>query len=77
VVFIKLMPCIPDTLCRYLRTSVDLDFAPRGDVDFEDREVYAVEGGEEGYEADDRDDACTSPSSSAMLTSKSERGEEG
>ena len=39
--------------------GVDLYFAPRGDVHFEDGEVYAVEGGEESDEADDGDDACT------------------
>jgi hypothetical protein len=39
---------------------VDLYFAPSGDVHFEDGEVYAVEGEEESYKADDGDDACTS-----------------
>jgi hypothetical protein len=32
---------------------------PTGDLDFEAREIGAVEGGEHGYEADDADDTCT------------------
>lgn len=39
--------------------GVNLDFTPGSDVHFEDGEVYAMESREEGYKADDRDDACT------------------
>jgi len=40
-------------------TSVDLDFGPGCDLDFEDGEIYAVEGWQHGYETDDGYDACT------------------
>ena len=57
--------------------GVDFDFAPRGDVHFEDGEVYAVEGREESHEADDGDDACTAMYQSARMGCKDGKGREG